>query len=327
MVDATVCLDGLHCSFSRNEVGRDFVIGDIHGDLVGLDLTLSMLDFDIRTDRLFCTGDLVDRGRNSYSVLSLVLLQLRPWFFSTLGNHEVMTYTSIAKNINYFISRMFGSSGDLVYVNTAEDYEGLLQDDGIKFLFDMGILPSFDEFIELKNRVLETNFYEPENGAELSHHLMNGGRWLFDLSLSQLGNVMKCISSMPLLIDVVGSDGDLVGIVHTDPPNDWGIAVSYAKGLSINDLVEHKSPEANSMIWGRRVASLFNLDEPVSPVSGVDRVYIGHTVMPEVSTPAGSNIHLIDTGCWRANMDLWWIGKNKGLAYIDEVTTYNEIIL
>lgn len=324
MVDATVCLDGLHCSFSRNEVGRDFVIGDIHGDLVGLDLTLSMLDFDIRTDRLFCTGNLVGRGRNSYSVLSLVLLQLRPWFFSTLGNQEVMTYTSIAKNINYFISRMFGSSGDLVYVNTVEDYEGLLQDDGIKFLFDMGIFPSFDEFIELKNRLLATFFYEPENGIELSHHLMNGGKWLFDLSLSQLGYVMKCISRMPLLIDVVGSDGDLVGLVHTDPPNDWGSAVSYAKGLSINDLVEHKSPEANSMIWDRKVARSLAFDWPVSPVSGVDRVYIGHTVMEEVSNPAGSNIHLIDTGCWMANMDLW---RDGGLACIDEVTTYNEIIL
>lgn len=315
MVDTTVCLDGLHCSFSRNDIGRDFVLGDIHGDLAGLDLTLGMLGFDNRTDRLFCSGDLVDRGRNSYSVLSLVL---EPWFFSTLGNHEVMTYTSIIKNINYFISRMFGSSGDLISVNTAEDYEGLLQDDGIKFLFDMGILPSFDEFIELKNRVLETNFYEPDNGAELSHHLMNGGRWLFDLSLSQLGNVMKCISSMPLLIDVVDSAGDLVGIVHTDPLNDWGSAVSYAKGLSIGDLLESNSPEANLMIWGRKVASSFSRNRAVLPVSGVDRVYIGHTVMPEVSNPAGSNIHLIDTGCWRNNM---------GVVSFDEVAIYNAITL
>ena len=141
---------------------------------------------------------------------------------------------------------------------------------------------------------------------------------------STLGYVMKSISRMPLLIDVVGSDGDLVCLVHTDPHNDWGSAVSCAKGLSINDLVEHKSPEANSMIWDRKVARSLAFDWPVSPVSGVDRVYIGHTVMEEVSNPAGSNIHLIDTGCWRANMGLW---RDGGLACIDEVTIYNEIIL
>lgn len=69
---------------AANSAGRDFVVGDLHGQY---DLLMGELDragFDRDTDRLICVGDLVDRGPQSVECLSLLR---EPWFFAVLGNH------------------------------------------------------------------------------------------------------------------------------------------------------------------------------------------------------------------------------------------------
>lgn len=73
--------------FARNLVGRDFVVGDIHGCLTELWLLLSAVNFDKARDRLFSVGDLADRGPLSLQALKLLA---EPWFFASRGNHEQM---------------------------------------------------------------------------------------------------------------------------------------------------------------------------------------------------------------------------------------------
>ena len=68
-----------------NQRGRDFVVGDIHGMHQLLDEALDAVAFDTGKDRLFCVGDLIDRGPDSH--LSLALLQ-KPWVHAVRGNHE-----------------------------------------------------------------------------------------------------------------------------------------------------------------------------------------------------------------------------------------------
>ena len=75
--------------FERNPRGRDFVTGDIHGCFTALQAALDAIGFSPAVDRLFCTGDLVDRGPESQLVVSWLD---KPWFFSTLGNHDFMAY-------------------------------------------------------------------------------------------------------------------------------------------------------------------------------------------------------------------------------------------
>ncbi|GHS84786.1 serine/threonine protein phosphatase [Campylobacterota bacterium] len=71
----------------KNRIGRDFVCGDIHGCFGVLEAGLKKLKFDIEKDRLFCVGDIIDRGPRS----DLALFYLRQsWFFSVMGNHEYM---------------------------------------------------------------------------------------------------------------------------------------------------------------------------------------------------------------------------------------------
>ncbi|MAD44729.1 MAG: metallophosphoesterase [Oceanospirillaceae bacterium] len=76
-------------TFTANPYGRDFVVGDVHGCVSALHRQLSALKFDYQHDRLFCTGDLVDRGPESAEALTLLD---EPWFFSVIGNHEQLIY-------------------------------------------------------------------------------------------------------------------------------------------------------------------------------------------------------------------------------------------
>lgn len=72
-----------------NTRGRDFVVGDIHGWLEPLMDALDEVDFDADTDRLFCVGDLIDRGPDSEHCLKLTSA---PWFYTVRGNHEQMMF-------------------------------------------------------------------------------------------------------------------------------------------------------------------------------------------------------------------------------------------
>lgn len=71
----------------RNLLGRDFVVGDLHGHRAALEAVLERLGFDPRADRLFSVGDLIDRGPDSLGTLGLLE---KPWFHAVLGNHELM---------------------------------------------------------------------------------------------------------------------------------------------------------------------------------------------------------------------------------------------
>lgn len=78
----------VHQKISKNSVGRDFIIGDIHGHKKRLFTALKSVNFDESRDRLFALGDLIDRGKNSLTILTL--LYEKPWFYSIRGNHEQM---------------------------------------------------------------------------------------------------------------------------------------------------------------------------------------------------------------------------------------------
>lgn len=76
-----------------NPVGRDFVVGDIHGHVALLDALLAAIDFEPGVDRLIALGDLIDRGPDSRVLLER--LREEPWFYSVRGNHEAWLQASI----------------------------------------------------------------------------------------------------------------------------------------------------------------------------------------------------------------------------------------
>ncbi len=74
-------------TFPVNELGRDFVIGDLHGAHNVFEILLDGIKFDKTVDRMFSVGDLVDRGPDSLKCLQLIQ---EPWFHAVLSNHEHM---------------------------------------------------------------------------------------------------------------------------------------------------------------------------------------------------------------------------------------------
>lgn len=73
--------------FSKNINGIDYVVGDIHGKFTQLEQHLEEIGFNGDVDRLFCVGDLIDKGKeNSRSIEFL----LKSWFHTVMGNHEEM---------------------------------------------------------------------------------------------------------------------------------------------------------------------------------------------------------------------------------------------
>jgi serine/threonine protein phosphatase 1 len=81
--------------FSLNTAGRDFVVGDIHGTFKLVVAALYEIKFDPTCDRLFSTGDLVDRGPDSEDVGDFLDL---PWFHAVRGNHEQMALESFNRD-------------------------------------------------------------------------------------------------------------------------------------------------------------------------------------------------------------------------------------
>jgi len=81
-----------------NTRGRDYVMGDLHGELHMLNAALARLAFDPTCDRLFSVGDLVDRGTQSRQALSLLD---EPYFYPVQGNHEAMLIDSVLYGRNH----------------------------------------------------------------------------------------------------------------------------------------------------------------------------------------------------------------------------------
>ena len=71
--------------FEANAVGRDFVVGDVHGHFETLEKLLESVRFDASCDRLFSVGDLVNRGPSSERALEWIEKRFAG---VTKGNHE-----------------------------------------------------------------------------------------------------------------------------------------------------------------------------------------------------------------------------------------------
>lgn len=68
-----------------NELGRDFVVGDLHGAYESLDRAMCAAQFDPTVDRLLSVGDLIDRGADSARALEYLR---QPYFHFICGNHD-----------------------------------------------------------------------------------------------------------------------------------------------------------------------------------------------------------------------------------------------
>lgn len=81
--------------YSLNTKGKDYVVGDIHGEFKQLEKKLDLIGFNENTDRLYSLGDLTDRGQHSKDVFEWMN---KKWFYPIRGNHEELLI-SVNKSI------------------------------------------------------------------------------------------------------------------------------------------------------------------------------------------------------------------------------------
>jgi len=90
--------------FFKNNKGRDFVCGDLHGCFELLEEKLAEVEFNPLCDRLFIVGDIIDRGTDSQKALQYLQ---KSWFHSVRGNHEQMFLDWIKEDIPSFRNDAF----------------------------------------------------------------------------------------------------------------------------------------------------------------------------------------------------------------------------
>ena len=104
--------------FELNTVGRDFIVGDIHGMYNPLMKFLDDVELDEEVDRLFSVGDLIDRGNLSFDCLKLIY---QPWFHVVHANHEDMMIEGLLKDdANQYDSWMYNGGSWLRDENLVE---------------------------------------------------------------------------------------------------------------------------------------------------------------------------------------------------------------
>lgn len=98
--------------YDENELGIDYVVGDIHGCFSRLENMLDDVNFDREVDRLFFVGDLVDRGPESEMFLDFLK---KPWAKGVRGNHDNMVldfcYQSGSWRENAHFDKEYRNSG------------------------------------------------------------------------------------------------------------------------------------------------------------------------------------------------------------------------
>lgn len=75
----------LYQEYCSNPCGRDFVIGDLHGEYQALIQLLKMVGFREGVDRLFCAGDVTDRGPQPLPIISMIEEGV---IIAVRGNHD-----------------------------------------------------------------------------------------------------------------------------------------------------------------------------------------------------------------------------------------------
>jgi serine/threonine protein phosphatase 1 len=115
------------------------------------------------------------------------------------------------------------------------------------------------------------------DGRMLELWMVNGGSWMNIVDAELLRSVSERAESlMPVWIELE-TDAGIVGIVHAEPPSDWA---------------DIEKINTQNLIWSRCKIE----QEDRSMVSGVLKVYVGHTPVAEPINYG--NTRYIDTGAF-----------------------------
>ncbi|AIR60066.1 hypothetical protein F3J34_39525 [Klebsiella sp. Ap-873] len=157
-------------SLKENKVGRDFVVGDLHGCFEAFKALLHNVDFNEHHDRVIAVGDLIDRGKNSQLCLELLRYE---WFYSVRGNHEglMQEWALTASEQRHDIEQRWREDGGEWFFSLPPEQQSrcvrlieqlpmvvIVESGGYKYaILHAEIPPEVDDFIEFINRMTQVD--------------------------------------------------------------------------------------------------------------------------------------------------------------------------
>lgn len=153
--------------YPENINGRDFICGDIHGCFSYVERAMDDVGFDTGVDRLFCTGDLVDRGPDSEDA---VWWWRQPWFHAVVGNHELFLIE------NYKMYGMQPIVDQLWRCNGGAWWQELFDERRKEFAEEVAALPYMVEIITPTMRVGIVHAQLPTKNWDECVELVGEGR-------------------------------------------------------------------------------------------------------------------------------------------------------
>ncbi len=119
---ATTMIPPSNCvqTLPANNKGRDFVVGDLHGNIDLLFAALHQVDFNPAADRVLSVGNLINKGPKSYETLKLLE---KPWFHAVRGSEETLAVAWLTKNPEWGEDPMtfLLQGGNWIHQHTADE--------------------------------------------------------------------------------------------------------------------------------------------------------------------------------------------------------------
>lgn len=156
------------------------------------------------------------------------------------------------------------------------------------------------EELYLKWRAMRLRRAE-QRAFEEDYYFQNGGTWVQHMEESEHQKLEKLLEDLPYFLAVPTANGQTVGVVHAELPDEttWPGLIAQAP---TKETLE-------SMTWGRwrlrqsRLAARGKTSENLPPprdgnvIEGLDALVCGHGVVKQVQSLG--NIVYLDTGGWR----------------------------
>lgn len=235
-----------HQHLPANTVGRDFIVGDLHGCLDLLEAELARIKFEPTKDRLFSVGDLADRGPDSMGCLRLLR---EPWFYAVRGNHEDMLIAYIYPAARPYA---FDNPGKVFFQN------------GGRWVLDLDAATEKELMHDLLPRVVALPYVitvgEEASQFHIAHAELMTGR-------IEEGEIWSSLAGLPVdqtprrvLTDELLTDEVLSAMVE---PLTWGRRL--VGQVKVKECAEIETPAGKLLVS----------QQPMRP--GLSLTYVGHT--------------------------------------------------
>lgn len=225
-----------------NSIGRDFIVGDLHGYYSLLMEGLKKVNFDFENDRLFSVGDLIDRGPETIDCLNLLK---EKWFYPVMGNHDFMLLSSLGER-----QGLLSTIQSFLYTDRRKRDQNFLMD-YLKLIREMPVVikvndPRVPFYIihasrPLKNKVIwSDDIFDIHKNKSLRNKYMKNMIWSRKLPKqamfeNNLIHKKKIISNNPSNISLE------VEKIVSDNPFEKNSSLTYSGHTIMENIVFHRS--------------------------------------------------------------------------------------